>query len=271
MNAPSFAFGKNWSRFLEHVSEATIQQSSASLSTILGDIRGKSFLDAGSGSGLHSLAAVRLGASRVHSFDSDPDSIACARRLKNLWAPTALWSIDIASALDAEYLGTLGQFDVVYAWGVLHHTGDLWKALDLITKPTGNLLVLSIYNDQGRASRRWRTIKHRYNESGRIGRALIEVVTFAAIWGRHALASAARLRPFQPFRTWRNYSRTRGMSPWIDLRDWAGGYPFEVARPDAIIGFFQARGFELRSSKLVGSGHGCNEYVFGRVIESAQR
>jgi SAM-dependent methyltransferase len=265
VTAPAFAFGKNWSRFVEAVSEPAIDRSAASISALVGDLRGKSFLDIGCGSGIHSLAAARLGAARVHSFDFDLDSVTAAGRLKAAWAPTSAWSIERGSALDEDYLKSLGRFDVVYSWGVLHHTGDLWTALDRATIPTADRLVISIYNDQGRASRRWGAIKRRYNESGRLGRASIEAYTFLAIWGRHALASAARLRPLQPFRTWREYSRTRGMSPWVDLRDWAGGYPFEVAKPEDVTGFYAARGFKLETLNFCGRGHGCNEFVFRRA------
>ena len=138
-----------------------------------------------------------------------------------------------------------------------------------VADSANDLLVISIYNDQGFQSRLWAAIKRRYNQHGPVGRTAIEALTFLLIWGRHAVANVVRLRPLQTLRTWRGYSAVRGMSPWIDLRDWAGGYPFEVARPDAVVDFYQTRGFHLRNSKLAGKGHGCNEYVFARVIESA--
>ena len=89
-----FQFGENWTRFLSLVDEERIAQASARLAEMVGDISGKSFLDAGSGSGIHSLAAVRLGAARVVSFDYDPKSVACTAEMKRRFAPMANWQVE---------------------------------------------------------------------------------------------------------------------------------------------------------------------------------
>src|ERR1700744_4733542 len=113
-----FQFGENWSNFLSVVDESHIAEASARLSELLGDISGKTFLDIGSGSGIHSLAAVRLGASRVVSFDYDPKSVSCTQEMKRRFAPDSSWTIQQGSALDEDYLRSLGKFDIVYSWGV---------------------------------------------------------------------------------------------------------------------------------------------------------
>ena len=172
-----FEFGKNWSRFLQTLDESRVREVELSLQRALRleDLSGKSFLDLGSGSGLFSLAARRLGA-RVHSFDYDLDSVGCTRTLRQRFFPDdGRWTVERGSALDENYMRTLGQFDIVYSWGVLHHTGDLRKALNLAALPVrsqGRLLI-SIYNDQGGASRRWTRVKIAYNRLPRRLRFLV--------------------------------------------------------------------------------------------------
>lgn len=130
-----FGFGRNWARYLALVDDERIATAEQSLRDILEreSLEGLRFLDAGSGSGLFSLAARNLGAT-VHSFDYDPESVGCTRALWECYRPEdADWTIEPGDALDEEYLSALGTFDVVYSWGVLHHTGDMWRALANMT------------------------------------------------------------------------------------------------------------------------------------------
>ncbi|MCE2510419.1 MAG: glycosyltransferase [Alphaproteobacteria bacterium] len=260
-----FTFGANWARFLSELDERRVRLAEASLKDMLEveTLQGKTFLDAGSGSGLFSLAARRLGA-RVHSFDYDPRSVDCTRELKHRFFPDDPdWTVEEASVLDKDYLERLGSFDVVYAWGVLHHTGAMWEALENVAPRVGKKgrLFLAIYNDQGWASNGWRIVKKTYNALPVALRWLILLPAFLRLWGPTSLRDLQRGRPGY---TWRNYAETslRGMSPWRDVVDWVGGYPFEVAKPEEILDFYQSRGFVAHRIKTAGNGIGCNEFVF---------
>jgi 2-polyprenyl-3-methyl-5-hydroxy-6-metoxy-1,4-benzoquinol methylase len=267
MDQTRFAFGANWARFLRVLDDKRIAAAEESLRAMLGvrDLDGMSFIDVGCGSGLFSLAALRIGASRVHSLDYDRESAACANELRRRYFPDAeSWTIAQGDALDADALRQLGTFDVVYSWGVLHHTGAMWKALENVTtlvRPGGTLFI-SIYNDQGRVSRFWTAVKRTYN-AGFLGKALVSAVFVPYFVTRGFLADVIRFR--SPLRRYRDYRSQRGMFAWYDWHDWLGGYPFEVATPDAIFEFYAARGFTLRRLKTCGGGLGCNELVFERA------
>lgn len=258
-----FAFGKNWQRFLTVLDDNRIAKAEESLAGFLetASLKGKTFIDVGSGSGLFSLAARRMGA-RVISFDYDPQSVACTAELKRRYFDgDPEWSVLSGSVLDEAFLGTLGTFDVVYSWGVLHHTGRMWEALrnvDTLVAPGGKLYI-AIYNDQGSASIRWRSVKRLYNRSGAVLRKAVLLLAFVRLWGP---TMARGLLKGHPLRPWQTYGGMRGMSPWHDVVDWVGGYPFEVAKPEQIFEFFRARGCTLQSLKTCGGGMGCNEFVF---------
>jgi 2-polyprenyl-6-hydroxyphenyl methylase/3-demethylubiquinone-9 3-methyltransferase len=258
-----FEFGKNWSRYFATINDAAIASAVESLKDKLAtsDLSGRTFIDIGCGSGLFSLAALRLGADVV-SFDYDLDSVRTAMRLRDLHASAeSAWRIDQGSVLDRSYLETLGRFDVVYSWGVLHHTGEMWIAIENATamvRPGGTVFI-AIYNDQGRYSRWWLRIKELYNWLPRLLRLLVLVPCFIRLRGPMLLRDLVH---GHPLRTWRSYGRTRGMSPWYDVVDWVGGLPFEVAKPDEIFDFFRRRGFVLSRLKTCAGGRGCNEYVF---------
>jgi len=262
-----FAFGRNWARFLASVNDARIHQAQQSLREMLAvtTLDGKRFLDVGSGSGLFSLSARLLGA-EVYSFDYDPASVACARELKRRYLPSdTLWRIERGSVLDADFVGSLGQWDVVYAWGVLHHTGDMRRALANVAPRVapGGRLFLAIYNDQGRASRLWLKTKQLYN---RLPPALRWLVLLPAAVRMLAPAALRDLAIGRPFATWRNYSRLseRGMSAWSDVVDWVGGLPFEVAKPEEIFHIYRDAGFTLAELRTCAGRAACNEYLFVR-------
>ena len=266
-----FEFGANWAQFLDVLSDERIALAEQSLRTMLGvnDLTGKRFLDIGSGSGLFSLVARRLGAT-VHSFDYDPQSVACTAELKRRYYPDDPdWIVEQGSALDKDYLRTLGQWDIVYSWGVLHHTGAMWQALDNVHPLVrqGGTLFIAIYNYQRVMTPVWTGVKRLYNRLPNGLRWLVLGPALIRLWGPRTLYDLLRGKPFY---TWRHYAEhsVRGMSAWRDVVDWVGGYPFEVAKPEEIFHFYRDRQFVLKHLRTCGGGLGCNEFVFTRAANA---
>ena len=269
-----FEFGANWAQFLEVLNDQRIALAEQSLRTMLGldNLKGKRFLDIGSGSGLFSLAARRLGAT-VHSFDYDPQSVACTAELKRRYfLDDPAWIVEQGSALDKDYLHKLGEWDVVYSWGVLHHTGAMWQALENAAPLVlpGGVLFIAIYNCQRVMSPVWLFVKRAYNKLPRGLRWLVLVPALLGLWGPRTIYDLVRGKPFH---TWRHYAAhsVRGMSAWRDVVDWVGGYPFEVAKPEDIFDYFHQRGFDLRRLRTCGGGLGCNEFVFQKTAPGMGR
>jgi 2-polyprenyl-6-hydroxyphenyl methylase/3-demethylubiquinone-9 3-methyltransferase len=258
-----FTFGANWAAFLQTLDETRIDEAVRSLRDMLDVDRldGTTFLDIGSGSGLFSLAARRLGA-EVTSFDYDPQSVGCTQELQRRYFPgDPGWRVEQGSVLDRQYVESHPMADVVYSWGVLHHTGKMWEALENAggrVKPGGQLFI-ALYNDEGWKSRFWLGVKKVYC-SGTAGQWLMKlafVPQFAAI----AVAKSIITRTNQ----FAAYKRRRGMSMYHDWIDWLGGLPFEVAKPEEILDFYRKRGFTLENLRTT-NRMGCNQFVFRRIV-----
>jgi 2-polyprenyl-6-hydroxyphenyl methylase/3-demethylubiquinone-9 3-methyltransferase len=203
---------------------------------------------------------------RVVSIDYDPQSVACTAELRRRYYPgDPEWAVESGSVLDRDYLATLGVFDVMYSWGVLHHTGNMWQAYENViplVKPGGKLFI-AFYNDQGGASRRWLLVKKLYNKH-RLLRVPLLLGSFWRLYWRSMVKDLILLRPGYTFRQY-NENR-RGMTVWRDMVDWVGGYPFEVARAETVFHFYRSKGFVL--TRLVTDHNlGCNQLVMVNVGE----
>ncbi len=259
-----FSFGSNWTNFLLVLNEQRISEAEESLKSMLklNSLANMRFLDVGSGSGLFSLAARRLGA-EVVSFDYDLESVACTESLKQrFFSGDKNWQVMQGDILDKLYVERLGKFDVVYSWGVLHHTGKMWQALENVhplVKDQGQLFI-AIYDDRGWKSRVWKSCKFVYNKMPRLLKPPFALLVMIPSELRY-FAFGLKFNIPAYIRTWTKYHLGgRGMNRWHDIIDWVGGYPFDVATPKEITEFYQHRKFTLVNIKT--SIAGCNEFVF---------
>jgi 2-polyprenyl-6-hydroxyphenyl methylase/3-demethylubiquinone-9 3-methyltransferase len=265
---PAFAFGENWTRFLASLSDEQIEQATRAVSALVArDLRAKTFVDIGSGSGLSSLAARRLGA-RVHSFDYDPQSVACTQELRRRFFPgDEAWTVAQGSVLDERYLSTLGQFDVVYSWGVLHHTGQMWVAIENAARlvRAGGLFIIGIYNFRAgrRGTATWTKLKRWYCKAPRWQQAGWESAYLA--WDLVSMAAVGR----NPLRKIREYHSGRGMSWRHDAIDWLGGYPYEAATPGQILEFVSRKFNFVLTRQNIDLQLGVSEFVFESALPAA--
>jgi 2-polyprenyl-6-hydroxyphenyl methylase/3-demethylubiquinone-9 3-methyltransferase len=256
-----FSFGENWKKYLADLTPERKAMAKRSLEEAFpAGIEGKRFIDIGSGSGLFSLSALELGAAHVTSIDVDPNSCACAVRLRG--EDTERWSIECGSVLDLDFLARIQAAECVYSWGVLHHSGAMWRAISnamTLVAPGGAFLV-ALYNTPNRLGLHM-ALKRTYNRLPRAARPAM-AVAYAAVW----IAYRSLADRISPVRFVREYgARTRrGMSFYRDVEDWLGGLPFEVAEPDDIRAFLEDKDFTLEHVMVDRPGNN-NEYLLRRA------
>jgi 2-polyprenyl-6-hydroxyphenyl methylase/3-demethylubiquinone-9 3-methyltransferase len=257
-----FDFGRNWKDFAEaKMDTRRLTAARNSLWELIGRerLRGRTLVDVGCGSGLFSIAAAQSGVARVVGFDVNPTAVQVSRdslsRLRGALAPCVEPEFLTGSILDRAFVAGLGRFDVVYAWGVLHHTGAMWEAIRSaagLADEENGILVVAIYNRHW-TSPLWGRVKRLYNRAPPAGRWLLNRVFAPAIYAGVWLTTGQN-----PLR------KERGMDFWYDVVDWLGGYPYEYAGPQEVVDFVQPLGFAVERIKRPRGWTGCNEFVFTR-------
>jgi SAM-dependent methyltransferase len=265
----AFKFGRNWQRYVRGYLDPERERIAAqSLRDLVGEVGGKTFLDIGCGSGLFSLCAYRAGATDVISIDVDPDAVDATGMLHARAGSPSNWRILHRSILDPELLAELEPCDVVYSWGVLHHTGDMYAAIRnaaALVPPRGRFAI-AIYNratNHWLNSERWARIKRAYNHAPRPLQIGME-----GAYGLYWLLGRLRARE-NPIHVAREYRHSRGMALWTDLVDWLGGYPYEFATAAEISSFCE-RECGLRLIQVIpvpANGTGNNQFVFERSVD----
>jgi len=264
-----FQFGKNWNKYLsKKYSDTQRVWAKTKLKESLGkaglsSLADKSFLDIGCGSGIHSLAALDLLASSVDLLDFDDDSVNCARNIfSRLNIPHAVYSISQFNILSPDtQLVPLNSFDVVYSWGVLHHTGNTRLAIknaSLFCKP-GGILFISIYYPTF-LDFFWKVEKKLYNKLPSIGKRFLKELFVL----KTRISFFFKRKSFSDMTS--QYYLNRGMDYFVNVDDWLGGYPYDPMSTSDCVQFVESLGFNCLYSESRGSffsfSSGCNEMIF---------
>lgn len=265
-----FGFGDNWADYARHLDQTRIAQAVADLTRLLppDQIKGKTFLDIGCGSGLHSLAALKMGASSVTAVDFDPNSVATTRAVLEKYtdAPESfsVQQVNILAPGESSTPLQKKSYDVVYSWGVLHHTGDQWTAIANAASmvKSGGTFIIAIYKKTPLCGF-WRIEKKIYTALPVWLRPVIDYPFALLLLLRRAVGGE------NPVTYVRNYHQARGMRFMNDIKDWLGGYPYESASAEEIkifvenLGFTQEESFNTTPSKFGAVfGSTCAEYRF---------
>lgn len=262
---PAFDFGANWAEFSTHaLTPERIEAARAAFRELLRAVplAGRTFLDIGFGQGMSLLFAAAEGA-RTVGCDINPRCLevlqANAPRLlppgcaaPHLVCGSILSDSTVQALRQAPVVAAEG-YDIVHSWGVLHHTGQMWKAIETaagLVRPGGHL-ILALYNLHW-SCRPWWHIKRAYNRAPSWIRPLLVYslvpVIFAAKW------AVTRRNPLR---------QQRGMDFYYNVVDWVGGYPYEycaISEPGQRLG----PAFEEIQRTPAEVPTGCHELVFRR-------
>ena len=177
----------------------------------------------------------------------------------------ARWSAEQGSVLDPARMRALENFDIVYSWGVLHHTGALWEAMDnaIIPRKQDGVVYLALYSSDQYVdppAAHWVKVKRAYNKRNAVGKRMME-------WKHASKLFVSSLRQgVMPWTVVRDYG-VRGMDFWTDIKDWLGGWPIEFASYAEVDAWGRANGLTIVNASV---GEGCTEYILADPAHNAQ-
>ncbi len=261
-----FEFGENWKNYSKTIDQKRINSAIEGVKKLFPDgLAGKTFLDIGCGSGLHSLAALSLGAASVTAVDIDENSVSTTQELLTKYAPGSemeprrlrLFSTRRQMRLARSTSSIPGVCCITPA------TCGEQSNVQLNFVNSGGQFAIAIYSATSCDSM-WKAEKKFYSRAPRPIQWTIWQIYMAAF------LTAKTLLGRNPISYVRNYSEMRGMNFSHDAHDWLGGYPYETATATEIhdrickMGFTEKRSFPLPVSRgLFGSG--CHEFVFQKA------
>ncbi len=258
-----FDFGENWKDFsVKAINSQRIEESLKAFRELIDnkELNNETFLDIGFGQGLGLLNATLLGAKTV-GCDINPKCGEVLQYNKNKYPdladkqiPVVIGSINETKTVN-EIKRICNQFSIVHSWGVLHHTGSMWKSIDISCNlvKSGGWFILAIYNKHW-SSILWKYIKWFYNVSPKFIKWLMIKIFYIIIFAAKFLV------------TFKNpLKKERGMNFYYDIIDWLGGYPYEYATHNEIKDYVEKKGFKMIKSKTPEVPTGCNEFIFQRI------
>ncbi len=251
----TFSFGENWSTFNRAAEPHRVDAAAEDLREWLGadGIRDKTVADIGCGSGLHSMAFLRNAARSVTSVDVDPSSVATTKSIQTDSVKDR-WNLREGSVLDPSLPTQLGTFDIVYSWGVLHHTGAMWNAIrncSMLCREN-SLLMLAIYQG-GHIFEDHLQLKQEYNRAAEPEKDRMI----------RREAGVDESRPLPELMTDAGLKKQRGMNIVTDAIDWLGGLPYETAIVSEVLAFVIGLGF-LPLKVMEEHQGGCSMFLFRR-------
>ena len=255
-----FEFGENWTKFIKNnFTQERLDNAQKHILHFLkrDDLKGLDFLDIGCGSGLHSLAAFNAGAKKIYSIDYDQNSVNATNISRSHAGNPENWQTDQGDVLDDVFIDNLGKWNFVYSWGVLHHTGEVWRAIDNAQRTVADdgLFYIALYAADVQTDMDfWLETKQKYCNSGSFKRWLM---VWWYIW-KFAMGKNIFKFPLV-IKSVFEHRFKRGMNCFADIRDWLGGWPMEFTYDNDVINFLKKKNFELVN---IATGEACSEFLF---------